>query len=116
MNNSPIYCASFYFPRASTTFKKTAPFREDTMKLMSRWCPASVQPSETILTHVEGHADLIGCRILSTFFAFTNNVVLVNVYAIIIVLCISIDKSIIRKRSLRNAHSQETQHLSWETL
>jgi hypothetical protein len=40
----------------------------------------------------------------------------VNVYAIIIVLCISIDKSIIRTRSLRNTHSQETQHLSWETL
>jgi hypothetical protein len=36
----------------------------------------------------------------------------VNVYAIIIVLCISIDKSIIRTRSLRNTHSQETQHLS----
>jgi hypothetical protein len=42
--------------------------------------------------------------------------VAVNVYAIIIVLCISIDKSIIRTRSLRNTHSQETQHLSWETL
>jgi hypothetical protein len=40
----------------------------------------------------------------------------VNVYAIIIVLCISIDKSIIRTRSLRNTHSQETRHLSWETL
>jgi hypothetical protein len=40
----------------------------------------------------------------------------VNVYAIIIVLCISIDKSIIKTRSLRNTHSQETQHLSWETL
>jgi hypothetical protein len=43
----------------------------------------------------------------------------VNVYAIslmLIVLCISIDKSIIRTRSLRNTHSQETQHLSWETL
>jgi hypothetical protein len=40
----------------------------------------------------------------------------VNVYAIIIVLCISIDKSIIRTRSLRNTHSQETQHLSWETI
>ena len=40
----------------------------------------------------------------------------VNVYAIIIVLCISIDKSIIRTRSLRSTHSQETQHLSWETL
>jgi hypothetical protein len=40
----------------------------------------------------------------------------VNVYAIIIVLCISIYKSIIRTRSLRNTHSQETQHLSWETL
>jgi hypothetical protein len=40
----------------------------------------------------------------------------VNVYAIIIVLCISIDKSNIRTRSLRNTHSQETQHLSWETL
>jgi hypothetical protein len=39
-----------------------------------------------------------------------------NVYAIIIVLCISIDKSNIRTRSLRNTHSQETQHLSWETL
>jgi hypothetical protein len=32
----------------------------------------------------------------------------VNVYAIIIVLCISLDKSIIRTRSLRNTHSQET--------
>jgi hypothetical protein len=42
--------------------------------------------------------------------------VAVNVYAIIIVLCISIDKSNIRTRSLRNTHSQETQHLSWETL
>ena len=40
----------------------------------------------------------------------------VNFYAIIIVLCISIDKSNIRTRSLRNTHSQETQHLSWETL
>jgi hypothetical protein len=40
----------------------------------------------------------------------------VNVYAIIIVLCISIDKSIIITRLLRNTHSQETQHLSWETL
>jgi hypothetical protein len=36
----------------------------------------------------------------------------VNVYAIIIVLFISIDNSIIRTRSLRNTHSQETQHLS----
>jgi hypothetical protein len=34
--------------------------------------------------------------------------VYVNVYAIIIVLCISIDKSNIRTRSLRNIHSQET--------
>jgi hypothetical protein len=42
--------------------------------------------------------------------------VLVNVYAIIIVLCISIDNNNIRTRSLRNTHSQETQHLSWETL
>jgi hypothetical protein len=42
---------------------------------------------------------------------------IVNVlHAIIIVLCISIDKSNIRTRSLRNTHSQETQHLSWETL
>jgi hypothetical protein len=40
----------------------------------------------------------------------------VNVYAIIIVLCISIDNNNIRTRSLRNTHSQETQHLSWETL
>jgi hypothetical protein len=39
-----------------------------------------------------------------------------RVTGIIIVLCISIDKSIIRTRSLRNTHSQETQHLSWETL
>ena len=39
----------------------------------------------------------------------------VNVYAIIIVLCISIDNSNIRTRSLRNTHSKETQHLSWET-
>jgi hypothetical protein len=45
-----------------------------------------------------------------------DHVIYVNVYAIIIVLCISIDKSIIRTRSLRNTHSQETQHLSWETL
>jgi hypothetical protein len=45
-----------------------------------------------------------------------KNLIPVNVYAIIIVLCISIDKSIIRTRSLRNTHSQETQHLSWETL
>jgi hypothetical protein len=45
-----------------------------------------------------------------------HNIYPVNVYAIIIVLCISIDKSIIRTRSLRNTHSQETQHLSWETL
>jgi uncharacterized DUF497 family protein len=37
-------------------------------------------------------------------------------YAIIIVLFISIDKSNIRTKSLRNTHSQETQHLSWETL
>jgi hypothetical protein len=36
----------------------------------------------------------------------------VNVYANIIVLCISIDKRNIRTRSLRNMHSQETQHLS----
>jgi hypothetical protein len=40
----------------------------------------------------------------------------VNVYAIIIVLCISIDNSNIKTRSLRNTQSQETQHLSWETL
>jgi hypothetical protein len=39
----------------------------------------------------------------------------VNVYVIIIVLCISIDNNNIRTRSLRNTHSQETQHLSWET-
>jgi hypothetical protein len=42
----------------------------------------------------------------------SSDVFPVNVYAIIIVLCISIDKSIIRTRSLRNTHSQETQHLS----
>jgi hypothetical protein len=48
--------------------------------------------------------------------SYSTLVVIVNVYAIIIVLCISIDKSIIRTRSLRNTHSQETQHLSWETL
>jgi hypothetical protein len=36
----------------------------------------------------------------------------VNVYAIVIVLFISIDKRNIRTRSLRNTHSQETQHLS----
>jgi hypothetical protein len=47
---------------------------------------------------------------------FSNWLKNVNVYAIIIVLCISIDKSIIRTRSLRNTYSQETQHLSWETL
>jgi uncharacterized DUF497 family protein len=40
----------------------------------------------------------------------------VNVYAIIIVFCISIDNSNIRTISLRNTHSQETQDLSWETL
>ena len=34
--------------------------------------------------------------------------IIVNVYSIIIVLCISIDNSIIRTRSLRNTHSQET--------
>jgi hypothetical protein len=45
-----------------------------------------------------------------------REVLLVNVYAIIIVLCISIDKNNIRTRSLRNTHSQETRHLSWETL
>jgi hypothetical protein len=49
-------------------------------------------------------------------FIFVYNFAYVNVYAIIIVLCISIDKSNIRTRSLRNTHSQETQHLSWETL
>jgi hypothetical protein len=62
----------------STTFKKTTPFKEYTMKLMSGWRVAYVQPSKTILTLVEGHADLIGCSILSTsFFSFTNNVVLI---------------------------------------
>jgi hypothetical protein len=40
----------------------------------------------------------------------------VNVYSIIIVLCISIDNSIIRTISPRNTHSQETQHLFCETL
>jgi hypothetical protein len=35
-----------------------------------------------------------------------------HVYAIIIVLCISIDNRNIRTRSLRNTHSQETQRLS----
>jgi hypothetical protein len=72
-----MYCASLYFPRASTTFKKTGPFKEDTLKLMSGWHVASVYPSETIITPNEGHDDLIGSRILSTsFFALTNNVVL----------------------------------------
>jgi hypothetical protein len=38
----------------------------------------------------------------------TMTIIYVNVYAIIIVLCISIDNSNIRTRSLRNTHSQET--------
>jgi len=38
-------------------------------------------------------------------FIFLNGV---NVYAIIIVLCNSIDNSNIRTRSLRNTHPQET--------
>jgi hypothetical protein len=62
---------------------------------------------------------LVDCCIvieMSTMIRVDGIVVAVNVYAIIIVLCISIDKSIIRTRSLRNTHSQETQHLSWETL
>jgi hypothetical protein len=49
-------------------------------------------------------------------FLYVWRIVLLMFYAIIIVLCISIDKSNIRTRSLRNTHSQETQHLSWETL
>ena len=77
MNNPPIKCESLYFAKASTAFKNTDPFWEDTMKLMSGWCAGSVYPSETILTPHEGHVVLIGSRILSTsFFALTNNVVL----------------------------------------
>ena len=77
MNNSPIKCASLYFPTASTAFKNTGPFWEDTMKLMSGWRFGSVHPLETILTLDEGHVDLIGSIILSTsFFSLTNNVVL----------------------------------------
>ena len=76
MKNSPIYCASLYFPRASTAFKNANPFGEDTMKLMSGWRVISIHPSETLLTPTEGHYDLIGSRILSrSFFALTNNVV-----------------------------------------
>jgi hypothetical protein len=41
---------------------------------------------------------------------------IVNVYAIIIVLCISIDNNNIKTRSMRNTQSQETHHLFWETL
>ena len=44
MNNPPIYYASLYFPRASTAFKNTDPFGEDTMKLMSGWCVVSIHP------------------------------------------------------------------------
>ena len=77
MNNLPIKCASLYLPRASTAFKNTGPFWEDTMKLMSGWRAGSIYPSETILTPDEGHVALIGSRILSTsFLALTNNVVL----------------------------------------
>jgi hypothetical protein len=73
----PMYCASLYFLRASIAFKKTSPFWEDTMKLMSGWHVAPIHPSKTILTPDEGHDDLIGYRILSTsFFALSNNVVL----------------------------------------
>ena len=46
----------------------------------------------------------------------SSDIEVVNVYAIIIVLYISIDNNNIRTRSLRNTYSQETQHLSWETL
>jgi hypothetical protein len=60
------------------------------------------------------HPDVGASHFLSRLPGFLG--MIVNVYAIIIVLCISIDKSIIRTRSLRNTHSQETQHLSWETL
>jgi hypothetical protein len=59
------------------------------------------------------HVDEIGLLLCQGFDKLLKSV---NVYAIIIVLCISIDKSNIRTRSLRNTHSQETQHLSWETL
>ena len=54
MNNSPIKFASLYFLRASTAFKNTGPFWEDTMKLISGWRAGSVYPSETILTLDEG--------------------------------------------------------------
>jgi hypothetical protein len=44
------------------------------------------------------------------------DLIMLMFYAIIIVLSISIDKRNIRTISLRNTHSQETQHLSSETL
>jgi len=72
-NNSPIYCESLYCPSASTDFKKTGPFKEDNVKLMSECCARSVHPSETMLTPDVGHVDLIGSSILSTsFFSFVN--------------------------------------------
>ena len=54
MNNSAIKCASLYFPRASTAFKNTGPFWDDTMKLMNGWHAGFVHPLETILTLDEG--------------------------------------------------------------
>ena len=68
MNNSPIYCASLYCPSASTDFKKTGPFKEDTMKLMSGWRVGSIHPSETILTPDVGHAKLIGSIIVEIIY------------------------------------------------
>jgi hypothetical protein len=44
---------------------------------------------------------VVGCKL-------SKDDIFFNVYAIIIVLFISIDKSNIRTRSLRNTHSQET--------
>jgi hypothetical protein len=61
-------------------------------------------------THAEGIAQAYGGQ------QFIGMLRTIARDVMIIVLCISIDKSIIRTRSLRNTHSQETQHLSWETL
>jgi hypothetical protein len=62
-----------YFAKASTAFKETGPFYDDTMKLISGWRAASFHPSATILTP----DDLIGARSFSTSsFSLSNNVVL----------------------------------------
>lgn len=77
INNSLINCAFLYFPSVSTAFRKTEPFKEDTMKLMSGCHAGSVHPSETMLTLDVVHDALIGSIIFCTsFFAFVNNVVL----------------------------------------